>query len=169
MPNTIIRDLAIDKIKFARNYSLQLIEATPVEQWFWMPAEGISHIAWQVGHLAMAQYGLTMIRMRGKLPEDAQFIDNDFLRTFKKGSTPVADPQRYPSPQTILDTFHAVHAQAVKELPNYSEDELAEKLPEPHAVFDTKMGSLLFCSAHELIHAGQIGLLRRLMGEEPLR
>jgi hypothetical protein len=31
------------------------------------------------------------------------------------------------------------------------------------------MGSVFVCSAHEMLHAGQIGLLRRLLGKPPLR
>jgi uncharacterized damage-inducible protein DinB len=32
----------------------------------------------------------------------------------------------------------------------------------------TKRASLLWCAQHELVHAGQIGLLRRLLGYPPL-
>jgi hypothetical protein len=39
----------------------------------------------------------------------------------------------------------------------------------PFAGFPTKFGSLLFCSHHEMLHAGQIGLLRRLTGKLPIR
>jgi uncharacterized damage-inducible protein DinB len=31
----------------------------------------------------------------------------------------------------------------------------------------TKLEALFWCSQHELIHAGQIALLRRLIGKEP--
>jgi uncharacterized damage-inducible protein DinB len=31
------------------------------------------------------------------------------------------------------------------------------------------MGALNFSADHEYLHAGQIGLLRRLLGKEPLR
>ena len=38
----------------------------------------------------------------------------------------------------------------------------------PHPRFSTKGGSLAWCAEHEMIHAGQIGLLRRLHGQPPL-
>lgn len=161
--------IATDQIEFARRYSLQLIESFEDSEWFQQPGEGVTHLAWQVGHLAMAQYALTMIRLRGKLPEDAEFISSDFFKTFKKGTTPADDATQYPSPQEIRQVFDQVHARALKELAGYCDDELDVKLPEPHAVFDTKLGSVFFCSAHELIHAGQIGLLRRLLGKDPIR
>jgi hypothetical protein len=31
------------------------------------------------------------------------------------------------------------------------------------------LDALLFSSKHEMLHAGQIGLLRRLFGKQPLR
>ena len=58
---------------------------------------------------------------------------------------------------------------AMEAMLGYQESDLSESLPEPTAVFDTKLGSLLFCSAHEMMHAGQIGLLRRSLGMSPLR
>ena len=73
------------------------------------------------------------------------------------------------SPQEIRDCLAAVHQQALIELPKYTDEELEVQLPEPHAAFDTKLGSLFFCHAHEMIHCGQIGMLRRMLGKDPLR
>lgn len=161
--------LAIDQIKFARSYTTQLIESFDESEWFTMPEGCVTHLGWQVGHLAMAQYALALIRTRGKEPSDADFISNDFFRTFKKGTTPEPDASRYPEAAEIRAVFDRVHERALKEMASFNVAKLEEKLPEPHAVFDTKLGSLFFCSAHELIHGGQIGLLRRLLGKEPLR
>ncbi len=169
MPQTDRLQLAIDQIKFARKYTLDLIKDVDDAEWFRQPSEGVTHLAWQVGHLAMAEYGLTMIRLRGKEPEDEQIIPADFVRKFQKGTKPDPDPSNYPPPTEIRQVLDRVHQQALQELPGYSDEALDVKLPEPHAVFDTKLGSVFFCSAHELIHAGQIGLLRRLMGKQPLR
>jgi len=161
--------IAVKQIKFARTYMLGMIADIDDTLWFVQPSGVTTHIAWQVGHLAMAQYGLTMLRIRGKEPEDAEFISPDFFRLFQKGTQPQADPAAYPSPAEIREVLAAVHQHALGELEHYTDNELEVKLPEPHAVFDTKLGSIFFCSAHELIHIGQIGLLRRLLGKPPLR
>jgi hypothetical protein len=110
-----------------------------------------------------------MLRLRGKDAADAQLLNNNFFRRFQKGSTPSPDPSDYPPSEEIVQVFHRVHRQALQELATYSDQDLDVKLPEPHAVFDTKMGSVIFCSAHEMLHAGQIGLIRRLIGKPPLR
>ena len=62
---------AIDQIVFARNYTIRLLEQTPESEWFRQIPGGISHVAWQVGHLAFAEYRLALWRIRGERPRDA--------------------------------------------------------------------------------------------------
>jgi hypothetical protein len=54
-------------------------------------------------------------------------------------------------------------------LAHYTEEQLDVRLTEPHPRFATKLEAIEFCSQHELLHAGQIALLRRLLGRPPLR
>ena len=58
---------AIDQIVYARDYTVTLLDQTPTSEWFRMPPGGVSHIGWQVGHLAIAQYRLALWRY----PRDA--------------------------------------------------------------------------------------------------
>ncbi len=89
-------EIAIRQIEFARSYTQQLLADLQPAEWFQQPAEGISHVAWQVGHLAMAQYALTMLRIRGKEPDDPQIIGKTFFRLFQKGSVPQVEAFRLP-------------------------------------------------------------------------
>lgn len=161
--------IAEKNLGFARQYTLSLLEDIDDDQWFCQPEGSVTHLAWQVGHLAMAEYALTMLRIRGKEPSDREFMTNDFFRRFQKGTQPDADPSTYPAIESILGTFHAVHARAMEELAAYVDADLQESLPAPVAMFDNKLGSIFFCSNHEMLHAGQIGLLRRLLGKPPVR
>lgn len=162
-------NIATKNLDFARQYTLSLLEDIQDDQWFRMPEGSITHLAWQVGHLAMAEYALTMLRIRGKEPSDREFMSNDFFRRFQKGTQPDADPTTYPAIEDILKTFHAVHARAMEELAGYADADLQESLPAPVALFENKLGSIFFCSNHEMLHAGQIGVLRRLLGKAPVR
>ena len=162
-------ELAIGQIEFARNYTLGLIQDVEDELWFRQFGDCPTHLAWQVGHLAMAQYALTMIRIRGKEREDEQLLSKAFFRSFQKGTVPQFDSETYPTPDEIKATLGRVQEASLTELSRYTDEDLDQPLPEPHAVFDTKLGSVFFCSAHEMMHAGQIGLLRRVMGKAPLR
>ena len=65
--------------------------------------------------------------------------------------------------------FDRVHAQVLKEAPSFTTEQLQEPVEAPFAAEPTKLGALLFCSHHEMIHAGQLGLLRRLLGKQPVR
>ena len=162
-------ELARQHIQFAREYTLSLLEDIDDVQWFWQPPGQITHVAWQVGHLAMAQYGLCLFRMRGRQPEDMELMSSVFRKKFSKGTTPDPDPASNPSPDEIREVLHGVHRRAIEALPTYSDAVLSEPVDMPYAVSPTKLGSLYFCAMHEMMHAGQLGLLRRLMGKSTMR
>ncbi|UUO05402.1 DinB family protein [Blastopirellula sp. J2-11] len=159
-------EVALHQLQAVRRYSTDLIDSIDHADWYRMTDEGVSHIAWQVGHLAMAQYRLALRRVRGPAEGDDAFISADFLRVFGKGSTPVPQPEVYPCPDEILSVFHHVHRQVMEELPQFPVSRLSEPPEEPHRLFNTKLDSLLWCGQHEMLHAGQIGLIRRLLGAD---
>jgi hypothetical protein len=159
---------AREQIVFARNYTLWLLSQTPPADWFRQPPGGVTHVAWQVGHLAFAQYRLALERIRGPQPQDANLISEEFLRLFGRDSAPDPDPAKYPTPAEIRAVFDRVHEQVLGELRDLDESELDQPVQKPHRLVKTKLGSLLWCAQHEAVHAGQIGLLRRQLGHAPL-
>lgn len=162
-------EIAARHIRSARDYTLSLLEDLSDDEWFWTPEPAITHIAWQVGHLAFAQYGLVLFRQRGRLSEDAELMSGSFRKTFAKGTTPSPDRNDYPEIPEILATFDRIHSQSLQELSAMADSGLDDPIDKPHAAFPTKYGALMFAADHEMLHAGQIGLLRRLMGKPPLR
>jgi uncharacterized damage-inducible protein DinB len=116
----------------------------------------------------MAEYWLTLKRLRGERPTDHELISPEFLKQFGKGSVPEAEPARYPLPAEIRRVLDAIHQQALIELPGYSDSGLEQPPLFPHKLFNTKRDSLFWCARHEMLHAGQIGLLRRLLGKPSL-
>lgn len=163
-------ETAIRHIEFARTYMLSLLEGLSDDDWFWTPEAYPTHIAWQVGHLAMSEYGLTLFQQRGRDREvDSGLMSSGFRKKFMRGTTPQLDRETHPQPDEIMEVLARVHEQMRKEVVTYSEEELDEPLGPPTAAYATRYGALLFAGDHEMIHAGQIGMLRRLMGKEPLR
>lgn len=66
--------------------------------------------------------------------------------------------------------FDQLHRQLLNESNDWSENLLAEATGEPqHPMFKTKREAMRWSVQHEFIDAGQIGLLRRLLGATPLR
>jgi hypothetical protein len=161
--------LALQQIEFARGYMLATLEGVEEADWFAMPAGCPTHLAWQIGHLAMAEYGLCLFRMRGRQESDLQLMTSSFRKLFSRGSAPHADAAKYPPLAEIRATLDRIHAQVLLEAPSFTPEMLAEPVEMPYAVEATKLGGLLFCSHHEMLHAGQIGLVRRLLGKEPIR
>ena len=109
-----------------------------------------------------------MDRIRGARPEDNALISPDFIALFARESVPAADPSTYPSASEIRTVFDRVHRQLLGELPRIPDAELDSPLPKPHTVARTKFMALTWCAQHEMVHAGQIGLLRRQLGHEPV-
>ena len=161
-------DGLIGQIQKARRYTTGLLDATPGDDWFRMPAEGVSHVAWQVGHLALSEYRLGLHRLRGALPEDETLISSGFLARFGRASIPDPDPSSYPPAGEIRAVFDRVHDRVMAELAGLDDARLDEPILVPHSLFTRKGDALAWCPQHEMIHAGQIGLLRRLIGRPPI-
>ena len=164
-------ETAVRQIEFARRYTLSLLEDLEVAQWYWIPDcdTYTTHIAWQAGHIAMAQYGLTLFQQRGRGDNDSKLMSGKFRKLFMRATVAKPEPDLNPTPDEILGVLNNVQQQMLVEMPDFDGDGLDEKLGAPHAAYDTKLGAILFASHHEMVHAGQIGMLRRLMGKDPLR
>lgn len=161
-------EMAMRQIEFARGYTLRLLEDLTDDQWFACSVDYPTHVAWQVGHLAMSEYGLTLFRQRGRVSEDLDLMSGKFRKLFLRGSVPKAQRDAYPDPAEILEVLDRVHRQMRKEVPTF-ESILDDEIGPPHAAFANKLGALMFCSHHEFLHAGQIGMLRRSMGLDAIR
>ena len=167
-------EIVVKNVEFARRYTISLLKDLTDDEWFWTPSDSsekfTTHIAWQAGHIGMAEYGLLLFRQRGRDRDvDAALMSGKFRKLFLRGSEPQKDRDVYPTPQEILEVMDRVHRQVLIEIPNFDGEQLDEPTEPPHAGFATRYGALLFAGGHEMLHAGQIGLLRRLMGKDPLR
>jgi DinB superfamily len=169
MPTATQLESAIERIKFARQYTSRFLDDLSAEDWFWQPSQFTTHVAWQVGHLAVAQYNLCLRRVRDRIDADHTLISDSFIELYRFGSTPLDNRSQYMAIEEIRHVFDAVHQQAISELSQRSDADLDVPVERPHAAFTTKLGAVEWCAPHEMLHAGQIGLLRRLMGKPPLR
>jgi hypothetical protein len=164
---TIEANLAIDQLARVRHYTTRLLDSVDEKDWYRFPAGGVTHIGWQAGHLAMAEYRLALGRIRGFRPEDENLITKSFQAQYGAGSVADSNPANQPSPPALKALLQRVHEQALKALRAFDGD-WQEKVTTPHPMFETKLGSILWCAQHEMLHSGHIGLLRRLLGYAPL-
>ena len=159
---------ARDQMRFARQITSPFLDGLKESDWFAMPGD-VTHLAWQIGHLAVAQYHLVLARVRGKRPEDAEYLPETYFDLFGRGSTPSPVESSYPSVAEIREVFEQVNKLCFDESASFTDEQLAEPTDPPHPAFKNKLGAIWFASRHELIHAGQIALLRRELGYSPLR
>lgn len=164
-----MRDSVIGQMDFGRRYTLGLLEEVPESYWNTIPAGATSHIAWQVGHLAVSQYGLMLFRQRGRAEGDLDLMPGWLRKKFGRGTMPSTEANEIPSKDELLSTLTRIHEAAMTAAPSFTYEQLAEPTEMPYAVYPIKLGALLFCPLHESIHAGQIGLLRRMHGLESIR
>jgi hypothetical protein len=157
------------QIDFARRYTRELLDATPRDQWFVQPAGAPTHIAWQVGHLAVSQYGLLMFRIHGRRDSDLDLIPGKFRKAFARGSSPAPESTTQMSADELVEKLDEVYRQAICGLQGIDADVLLEPVDMPYAGYPIKLGAIMFCPLHEQIHAGQIGLIRRLLGLPSVR
>jgi hypothetical protein len=162
-------EAAIERLQFARQYTNQFLTGLADDEWFWSPREFTTHIAWQVGHLAVAQYKMCLRLVRGRTTADESLISDRFIGTFQLGSQAVVERTGNPPLEEIQRVFGAVFETALGELSGRSDAELDVPLEQPHPVFRTKLAAVEYASQHELVHAGQIALLRRMMGKAAVR
>jgi hypothetical protein len=168
------KDRIIFQIERTRVLSLQMIDRIPHDRWLEMP-RGITHVAWNVGHIAIAEYFLGLVLIRGMKESDQDFMPNRFPELFGYGSVASDEPSRYPSPTEILNVLNSVHDHVLSETKAIPEHELAEPCKflegefDHHPIFEDRGGALEWLTFHEHIHIGTIGLLRRELGGEPIQ
>ena len=168
------KERIIYQIERTRVLTLQLVERIPHDTWFTMPMD-ISHIAWNVGHIATAENFLGMVFVRGIREDDSRLIPENYVELFGYNSVPQSDPDLYPTPQELLDTLDAVHQQLLHDVRAMPVSELDEPCLflegefDHHPLFQHKGGSLEWIAYHEHMHMGTIGLLRRELGAEPIQ
>ena len=156
---------ALAQIDFTRRYFLERLDSIPIPEWFTVPAGGVSHVAWQVGHVAMAEYRLCLERLRPRTPEDSQLISDDFLKVFGRESQPAGVCY---SAEELRAVFDRVHARVMEELPSYPDADLDRPALRPHPLFTTRIESLRYAPLHEMIHCGQVAMIRRMLGHKPI-
>jgi DinB superfamily len=159
----------IDALVFARGYTVSLLDTIPVSDWFAMPAGCPTHVAWQVGHLAMAEARLIVERVGGRRVVEEGVLPADYLKLFGRQSVPDPDPAAHPGPAELRATFDRVHETTLRTLRDTADADL-ETLPggSPHRFCRTKLDYARWVSAHEMTHVGQIGLIRRMLGHKPV-
>lgn len=150
---------AVDILIGTRGRMAKQLEEISAEQWFIQPEGFANNIAWNVGHLVMAQQGLCYGRLGLAIP-----FGRDNMKQYRAmfgGGTSPADWSEHPDATELLRLF--------VELPKQMEEDvnsgLFENLTMPEPVDgrfpppETTMHGLIYNQHHEGLHVGTIGEL----------
>jgi len=129
------------------------------------PCEGGNHAMWCVGHAVVSDHGMLQM-VAGKtspLPE--------WDELFKYGTTPTDDASAYPAYDKVLDAFAQSRAALVDHLSSLTDTDLDTKtqgLPEEwEPLFGTHGKALSMVCWHPQQHAGQLSVIRKVLGMAP--
>lgn len=159
--------IAVDQIDAARRYTRLVLAHTPTQRWLDAPAGESSNVAWQVGHMAWAQAGLALGKVCNRSATD--IVPGVYGELFGKGSKPRADAADYPAPAELIGVMKTVHERVMAELPKLAEGAMDEPATHATGLIHDKFGLLMWVARHEMLHVGQIGLIRRCLGLAPYR
>ncbi len=159
-----------DQLHGSREWTLKLIADLKGDDWFFQPAPGLAHPLWLCGHLTVSQNTLVHVRCLGR-----SMLADAFVAHFPIGG-PVksAAEHAYPHVSEVLADMEDMHNATMEAVQHMNEALLAEpayaadgKSPHPH--YRDKAGAIVHSARHEAFHAGQIALIRRLLGKSFLR
>jgi len=162
------KKLAITQIEEARKYTNSIVDTIPFSEWLRFPEGCPSNVAWQVGHLAMATYRLGLERTRGTRPGDDDLVPQAIFDLYGKGTVPNSSPEKNLPPAEIKSIVDRLQTALLKEQESWTDEFLSGVVEKPHRLFTQKIDALWWCGRHEMLHAGQIGIIRRMLGHDPI-
>ena len=129
----------------------------------------INHVKYIAGHLLNSQYAFALL---AKIPMEWKW--NDLFAGV--GQTIARDDISYPSIQQITDEWNKIYKPVRNGLESLSDTELNRTAPDPmDKIFENSenipnsvAGVWSFLNSHQAYHIGQIGILRRGFGKDPM-
>lgn len=163
-------ELLAEQLDATRDWTLKLIADLKGDDWHKQPGPGLAHPLFLCGHLAVAENLLVHVRCL-----KSSVLDESFAAHFAIGGPVKSTSEHtYPSTESVLEIMHDVHRKTLAAIRGMSDALLAEpayaadgRSPHPH--YRDKRGAVAHCSRHEAFHAGQIAMIRRLLGRPFLR
>ncbi|MGF1636679.1 MAG: DinB family protein [Cyclobacteriaceae bacterium] len=123
----------------------------------------INHVKYLAGHLLNSNYGLAI--MAGMNADVIKW--NELFAVM--GQSEAKDDITYPTIEEIVAEWNQLYPVLLKNLSNMSTEALNAKPPAPFdQVADSSVELWAFINHHIAYHIGQIGILRRGIGKNPM-
>ncbi|EAQ78831.1 DinB family protein [Blastopirellula marina] len=134
------------------------------EEWTRQVCDQTNHALWIAGHLALTDnFFLTQIAPDLAEPRD------EYQTLFGVGSQPVADPAHYPAAATVLEYLRDRRAVLLAAFDALDEEAMSTPTPDGSPDFLNDIGAVFETAVwHEGMHTGQLSVVRRSLGHEPV-
>ena len=129
------------------------------------PAENANHIAWQLGHLIVAENSLNNM----VCPDSMPALPEGFAEKHSKEAAASNDPGGFCTKDEYLEQMEVQRAGTLALLDKLSDEDLEKPAPEKIQQFGATVGAVIAGqSAHWMMHAGQWVVVRRQLGKEAI-
>ena len=154
------KQMTLDRMEWARGYTLALIEGLSDEQLIARAGGKGNHALWIMGHLASTDDYL----LHAVAGQEMQ-LDEATTALFGSGSEPVDDASAYPSRRALFELMQQHRLRITQWFESLDETSAWQALPEPLRIFAPDAISMaVSLSGHDMIHAGQITAVRASLG-----
>lgn len=157
-----IKDAILYNLQSSRFVMSSYLSDLSDEELLVRPVPAAHHAAWQLGHLILSEYQMA----RGIAPDVHIDISSDFVTKHDKDAAARNDASSFCSKDVYCTLMSRVREATVAALSGCSEDDLARPGPEAMRSYAPTCAAVFLAIAnHEMMHAGQIAVLRRALGK----
>ncbi|WP_298859162.1 DinB family protein [uncultured Gimesia sp.] len=129
------------------------------------PVENANHIAWQLGHLIVAEHDLNNMVCPDSMPD----LPEGFTEKHGKETASSDDQAAFCTKDEYLAYMAEQRAGTLALLDTLSDEDLQKPSPEKLQQFGATVGAVIAGqSAHWMMHAGQWVIVRRQLGKEAM-
>jgi uncharacterized damage-inducible protein DinB len=159
------KDRLICRLTRSRDFSEKLLaDFKSPEEWTHQVHPNSNHALWFAGHLGEVDNFAVRVIAPEKAKEPAHYHE-----LFGMGSQPSNNPANYPPVDEVVNYMRERRQTLIAAAENLPESDLDKPMPKGAPAFLSDFASLLEMLAwHEGMHAGQLTVVRRALGHEPL-
>ncbi len=155
-------DVIVQILDTARFVTTTYLSDLSDEELLVRPVPGAHHVAWQLGHLLNSECSM----IEGVRPGAAPQLPPGFAEHHSKEAANDDVPEHFLSKGEYITLMERVREATRGLLTQFSEEQLDVPGPEAMRSYAPTIGSVfLMIGSHEIMHSGQIAVLRRKLGK----
>jgi hypothetical protein len=152
----------LSNLQSARFIMSRYLEDLRDEDLIVRPHPHAHHAAWQLGHLVLSESQM----LRAIYPDAACGVSPEFLTKHEVSAASKAQLSDFYPKSDYLSLMQQVRSATVAAVAKFSEQQFSEPGPERMRNYAPTIGAVFLAIAnHEIMHTGQIAVIRRALGK----